>query len=1261
MPNPYTITSHRQSIGNFYITEASGRKKLCQKNINYDTGRPKFVDFKCFPVLADGTYGAYGEWGNKYKCEYTVEDTGGAGVPSGFISDHKTTNEGGQGAVELWGDGIAGTSDGSCTTPNCVLSHPWILDQKQSYSFKGEALGSHDWAGNPIDKIDIVMAGTAKVLMKVDTKPPEARPFASWGKTNTWTNKPIVYGFVFEEPTPFPDVFSGLDYAIYQGIKKDLIPYVEGTTNLPEELGPQRTTIKEAFAQANPAVVEALDRIDEINNTPGLLCASFDGSCDSELAINEAIVGDTSSFSPVTLSLLSNDSGNPNIITDSFQPGQKVRLVGNGVDVAVSIIEDPITNIKYIPANSPYGNIDELILNTDGTVTVSGRDAKRAMDAGYELQAESYRRVKKAYYPVKYTGTQAWSRNAEVKVCDMAGNCTTLTDATNGLVLIDKNPPVLGNPTDPTASDITISPDPSDPTTIVTTFSDPNDATNPDPSTDKLEANEAMEMAFSLSDPFATGNNADGHGDVHSGILPDSIKLSIERSEDLVNFIAPPILPETQLNGSLPTGITASLSNLTTDPIKGTSVYFDTDVKINFNDDTDIFEKAGLYKITVKFADQAQKENGETTTVVQYILVVASDLESVSIDDVSSDDPNYGSPKPLANDNSDLSTPNDTQNVYFKLFDRFDNLIGKYQHRGDAIITIYGQNTDGTYNTTLSASAYTAFKNGLRFKNGTISGTNHTLTQTLFISPTTGERLLAMKALVPSLKILSPTVAGQTWYAAIQDPKNITLNFEILDVGPKGQLLTSTKTKSDSHLFNFHPWVNLTLHDKTNGNTSAKVQFNFGALSKIYAWATSTKPLPPLGNKNELVGYLNPGSNPLNPLFKFENEDINSWFQIPSFATETGGKQATVKTHIVSNSEAAVPNDQPLGFASIVDYIYREDGINREIVYPGGSLGSIFSSITPPSGSTINDIIGLNTVDTKAIVIGADIEGDILSSGKGITQLDSAFLGGGVGTYKKESRIIAEDTYTDLRETITRKAYELIRNKDKEANTTLDNINFTNKKVLYYNGNLTLNGGIIDGVGTIIIEDGNLIINGDLTYRNTTDSLGVILINSKQEAKPETGNIFITPIPSKIVGTYFADGSVLSTRDIPSPTVNVSKAILLEERDLDFKKQLVLNGTIFTRNTLGGSMLTIKQTPWNDGQNPLDPAPLDEATLYDLHFIRRYNPPRDGATGDIVADSANSLCTKKSSSSTDCDPNRHAFVIRPDQKVKLLPPPGFTD
>ncbi len=305
---------------------------------------------------------------------------------------------------------------------------------------------------------------------------------------------------------------------------------------------------------------------------------------------------------------------------------------------------------------------------------------------------------------------------------------------------------------------------------------------------------------------------------------------------------------------------------------------------------------------------------------------------------------------------------------------------------------------------------------------------------------------------------------------------------------------------------------------------------------------------------------------------------------------------------------------------------------------------------------------------------GFDVEGGFLADNSEFLYISSSQL------EEDEATHLGDVNVKDIREEITRNIFQLTRGVKFENN--FNNIRDLNLSLLkdgeitYIKGGLVrLNSGevgfidknniSIEGTHTIIIEDGNLLIDGDLEYAQKGGVLGVVMKNNSYEKRPQFGNIFVNENVSKFVGVYYSDGSLTTTKrhgkdlnilsDMPSIiTENFSRSVISTEVGGvitgDLKKQLILSGTLLTKNTLGGSDLITTKDPWGE-------VGFNEAVKYDLHHVRNYAPIYDSTIGVAGAHLNKSDCVKLDGIS--CYENKHSFIVRIDENVKRLIPPGF--
>lgn len=333
---------------------------------------------------------------------------------------------------------------------------------------------------------------------------------------------------------------------------------------------------------------------------------------------------------------------------------------------------------------------------------------------------------------------------------------------------------------------------------------------------------------------------------------------------------------------------------------------------------------------------------------------------------------------------------------------------------------------------------------------------------------------------------------------------------------------------------------------------------------------------------------------------------------------------------------------------------------------------------------------------------GADIEGQII--------VDQALCSGDACNDTDTETVVLGTTNVavDIREEITRNAYELIRGQDADnlvggspkndlgqniikRNNFVNNGNTINRWDIYVND--LPDGGVtyLDGQGngyfriglrrsdgnfgtqnnpakmsgkhTFVVINGSLNIVGDMDYASVEDSLGVIVLNSNIENLQDLsrrGQLTIFKNVRHTVGAYFTDGSFVSNvwakagngggRLSAGANANPN-----DDWDIvngpQLGKQLILTGNLLSKNTLGAADLTPPVDPW--GATLTGSDAFLRAQMYDLNYLRRYVPEK---TAGVHTNA--SSCAKLPGTS-DCYTNEKSFVLRIDPRLKENPPPGF--
>ena len=329
------------------------------------------------------------------------------------------------------------------------------------------------------------------------------------------------------------------------------------------------------------------------------------------------------------------------------------------------------------------------------------------------------------------------------------------------------------------------------------------------------------------------------------------------------------------------------------------------------------------------------------------------------------------------------------------------------------------------------------------------------------------------------------------------------------------------------------------------------------------------------------------------------------------------------------------------------------DGGTRDIRYPSGALGSGFGADCDEADDCDGTTVALGSV-------GASIEGKVIGENdKGVVQDYNAVRLGDI------------QSVDDIREEVFANAFQITRAiapQVQAGNAALifSNSWFSDSNVaLVENADVRLgaSGSVMDlptGINTLVIKNGNLIIEGAYKYADNLDSFGLILINDAIEEAPATANVFVKDDVKQIAGTIFAEGSIFT---IPSSMI-VTNDGDVETNDVsnghtpDNETQLLFEGTLLTHNTLGGAILleldTTYFTPWRETIGTSDPERI-EAEKYDLNFIRSYQPLYDSAEPPNQTNT--DACYQPTPGV--CDSNINAVIVRYDGRAVEIPPPGF--
>lgn len=499
-----------------------------------------------------------------------------------------------------------------------------------------------------------------------------------------------------------------------------------------------------------------------------------------------------------------------------------------------------------------------------------------------------------------------------------------------------------------------------------------------------------------------------------------------------------------------------------------------------------------------------------------------------------------------------------------------------------------------------------------------------------------------MTAWAPSMRLVG-TVLGKT------EPFAYDLKFTIPSVDASGDLdlLSTVLFQYDQYApqIGFAPWVRTIL--------------DLGINPKQYTLDVNT---PFEITRNLILPATGGPNNPFNVFLTVH--DLDPTLQIDNLNFDPTGILVNDPLEtIISILRVAGDNAQTGGnisFSSRIEYDIV-DGSTYQIAYPSGALGAGLDD-----GTGADDY---NDEEINTSLIGVSVEGKILGSKDAVVINDPSSFNG--------VQISEGESLADIRREVFENAIRITRSITPKIPDTGENIVafdatwFNNANVAYVvDEDVIITGATVDaavtmpaGQKTLVIQNGNLIIEDDLQYASNLDSFGFILINDSIEIEPATGNVFVKDDVRKIVGTYFAEGGLMSIDDADNANILDTGAVTVADSDNGNGGtdpnilQLIIEGTMLTHNTLGGGIYQADSdtyiTPWETLDASTDTAAKEtRAQRYDLHYLRNYSPDFD----EFGVQTNFGECYP---GSDPCYPNAAATVIRYDGRAVKTPPPGY--
>jgi hypothetical protein len=196
----------------------------------------------------------------------------------------------------------------------------------------------------------------------------------------------------------------------------------------------------------------------------------------------------------------------------------------------------------------------------------------------------------------------------------------------------------------------------------------------------------------------------------------------------------------------------------------------------------------------------------------------------------------------------------------------------------------------------------------------------------------------------------------------------------------------------------------------------------------------------------------------------------------------------------------------------------------------------------------------------------------------------------------------------ELKNAIKRNAMIAVRSRTPDTSATATPSIVNNIKYIKWDYTITALEAANITWSTLIVIDGNVTLESDLNVANK--NIAIIVLNSEFSTTPTLWNIFIKPNVTYVSAILYADGAIKSVDSAwqTFPTMN-------QDRSDALKKQLVMNGIVISRNTIGGAVLgdVASGGGWKKYTLPGNMGTDDQdlAAQYDLSFLRSGNEGYD--------------------------------------------------
>ncbi len=372
-----------------------------------------------------------------------------------------------------------------------------------------------------------------------------------------------------------------------------------------------------------------------------------------------------------------------------------------------------------------------------------------------------------------------------------------------------------------------------------------------------------------------------------------------------------------------------------------------------------------------------------------------------------------------------------------------------------------------------------------------------------------------------------------------------------------------------------------------------------------------------------------------NPVYSLQESGvpISEWYQ-PSWRNLTKiGWLITKNMSTYMTQDTIVTTWVQSYLASIISYSLSINGVNKDIVYVGDTIGD-------------GTITWGNTYQTAIKVLGN-------VSSQNTQELVA-------NQFSNDVRVLWNITKTALKENIQKNVYSVIKNISSTNNISNKIVNIGGNiwnntsggenllagKVLYFKNPsgwiVEIKADTIVWVKTVVVENGSIYISWNIINNSNKDILWIIALKGNN---PQSWNIYIDPSVTDIHAVMYADKSLISYNgsEIDGNTLN-SMDIL--------RHQLYIYGSIFSENTIGGSRKNPVECPFYVQESNCTLA--QEAQKYDLNYLRRYFLYDSNGDGILDASSWNS-----SNARWQTGFDNFPVIVDYNPLVQQTPPPFF--